>query len=584
MYEYNKNIYRSFRSLLDKCDKCFGASIAFLYKDRKGIIIKKTYSEFVNDVKGTSNWIYQNTCSSREQKIVVLSQNCYEYVVTLFACLCGAGIFVVIDSSTDIEKVIKTINKLDIGMLIVDDEYEDKIINSREEISKNIKCLSLVEESSMEKFVLKEAQDFEFCERNVNELHVIVATSGTTINFQKFVMLSATNLLTNIVAMNSNYSATKQKVLLSLTLSHLYSIMGNVVFPVSRGDEVFIASGIYGIESDLLEYNPTTVALVPLIADALLKKYIKLKLENEDVSFKSVFGTNFMELRLGGAVISPELLQGYHDLGVNIVRGYGLTEAATNITVTKPIAEENDLNTVGHVLPCNEVKIVDGEIWVRGKNIMLGYYNDEELTKETLIDGWLKTGDAGYLSDDGRLYITGRIKEIIVLSNGENLNPEEIEQHFLAVKDVDECAVFTIDDKELCMIVYAEKYLDNPKGILENVKKANKELPFGKQIGRFEISEIPLPKTSIGKIKRSDISKSFYRVSIINDIRNMILNRLYKNVTLGYDTDFKDELGLSSFDMFAFWCEIEDRYERKIRKNDFMKCRCIDDVCKQIIS
>lgn len=556
----------------------YNDSVAIIYKDLTGVTIKKTYKEFVDDVIGTANWLYNVAEKQRGKKITVLSKNRYEYIVVLYACLCGAGVFTVIDFNATIEDVLDTIHTLEIDVVIMDKEYEEKLRDSKNAIDTSVKLFAMDDALETTKFNVLSSECYEFEDFSADGLHLLVATSGTSVQFQKYVMLSAKNILTNTYSMNADYVVAPQKVLLSLPLAHLYSIMANVIFPISHGDEIYIANGVYEIEKDLIEYNPTTVALVPLIAEGLLKKYQKLCAENKETKPEVVYGKNFSELLIGGAMISEELLHGYNDMGINIVRAYGMTETATNITVTKPITEEHDFKTVGYVMSCNEVKIVENEIWVKGDNVMMGYYQNPDLTKETIVDGWLKTGDAGYLSEEGKLYVTGRIKNIIVLSNGENINPEEIENIFMAEKCIEECVVFSLDDKMLNMIVYSEEYLEKPEELMSIIKKMNKNLPYSRQISRIQISETPLPKTSVGKIMRKSVSTFYEKILIYNEMKELIGGHLYQKHLVKTTTDFKDELGLTSLDMFSLWCEMEEKYNRKIDKADFMKCRCIVDV------
>ena len=577
-----KNDFSTFRNLLSSCKNHYKDSVAIIYKDLNGVTIKKTYDEFVKDVIGTSNWIFDVVEKQRGKKITVLSKNRYEYIVVLYACLCGAGVFTIIDFNATIENALDTIHTLEIDVVIMDKEYELKLKGNEIQSDNSVKLFAMDDALETPKFNVCCSESYEFEDCEADELHLLVGTSGTTLQFQKYVMLSAKNILTNAYSMNTDYIVAPQKVLLSLPLAHLYSIMANVIFPISHGDEIYIANGIYEIEKDIIEYNPTTVALVPLIAEGLLKKYKKLCIENKETKLEDVYGKNFCELLIGGAMISEELLHGYNDMGINIVRAYGMTETATNITVTKPISEEQDFKTVGYVMSCNEVKIVDNEILVKGNNVMMGYYQNPELTKETIVDGWLKTGDAGYLSEDGKLYVTGRIKSIIVLDNGENINPEEIESVFMAEECVDECVIFSVDDKTLNMVVYSEAYLKSQEELMILIKNVNKTLPYSRQISCIQISETPLPKTSVGKVMRKSISAFCEKILIYNEMKKIIGDHLYKKEIVYITTDFKDELGLSSLDMFSIWCEMEEKYNRKIEKTDFMKCRCIVDIYKVI--
>ena len=211
-----------------------------------------------------------------------------------------------------------------------------------------------------------------------------------------------------------------------------------------------------------------------------------------------MLGEHFRRIILGGAFIEPKLREGLLSYGIEVICGYGMTEA------TGPVSSEEGAGaragSVGDILPCNEVKIIDNEICIRGTNVMQGYYHDEQTTAEHLQDGWLKTGDYGYIKDH-YLYITGKKKNLIITSNGENVSPEELEKYLHESPMIREVICFQKDD-QIQAVIYPNMETFNQETLDAWVKSVNQRLPMYKQIRKYTVTDKELEKTSSMKIKR----------------------------------------------------------------------------------
>ena len=221
---------------------------------------------------------------------------------------------------------------------------------------------------------------------------------------------------------------------------------------------------------------------------------------------KAAFGGNLRTIYCGGAYLNPEMIEKFRELNINLVQGYGMTECAPCISRNSEQCVKEE--SVGKLLPGCEAKVVDGEIWVKSSSVMLGYYKNEEATKETLVDGWLRTGDLGYVDEDNFLYITGRKKNLIILSNGENVSPEELENRISEDPLVAEVLVYEEDGQITAEIYPNEEYAakkrikDVQAELSARVDAMNRALPMFKQVRRIKLRETEFEKTTSRKIKR----------------------------------------------------------------------------------
>jgi len=383
-----------------------------------------------------------------------------------------------------------------------------------------------------------------------NALAIIVFTSGTT-GKGKGVMLTQKMLLSNI-AEGLKYIDVTEKSIALLPLHHTFGSTINVLGHLSKGAELYLSMGTRYVLKELKAEKPTHLVLVPLYLETFYRKIManikdkgkeavvanmmkvsnglrKVGIDRRRVFFKDIleaFGGKLQFVISGGAPISQELIDAFDAWGVTVINGYGITECAPLISVNRN--KKQVKGSVGFVLPSDEVKIADpndngeGEIRVKGPNVMLGYYRDEAATADVFDEeGYFRTGDFGRLDSDGALYITGRLKNLIILSNGKNVYPEEIEKVFAAVPGVQDAIVYEgqsarglehnaivleiFPDAEYCkangvedMHAHMQKYIDEYNRIA---------VPY-KKVGILKVRTEDFPKNTLRKIQRFKIDKT----------------------------------------------------------------------------
>ena len=379
-------------------------------------------------------------------------------------------------------------------------------------------------------------------------------TSGTTA-MSKAVMLSHENLCTNLFDIASTIKVDENDVFLSfLPLHHTFECTTGFIYPISKGSAIAFCEGIRHIADNLKEYHISVMVSVPILFESMYKKVmkniekkgklgtvkkgikisqflLKLGIDIRRKLFKEIHDNLGGKLRLfvsGGAALDPEAEKGFNELGVTMYQGYGLTESSP------VIAAEDDkyrrLGSIGRAFPSLDVKIVEpneegiGELVAKGPSIMLGYYNNEEATKETIDEeGWLHTGDLAKIDKDGYIFISGRKKFVIVLKNGKNVYPEELETLINKIEGIKESFVYgkpeddgdykicskIVYDKELAMEVFGATEEEQLKEeIWKEVKKINKTMPAYKYIREILITDEDLIKTTTQKIKRFEEIKT----------------------------------------------------------------------------
>ena len=372
-------------------------------------------------------------------------------------------------------------------------------------------------------------------------------TSGTT-NFPKAVLLSQRNICTNISAIATWVKIYPNDTLLSfLPIHHTFECTITFLYGLYGGATVAFCDGLKHIQKNLAEYKVSVFVAVPLVLETMYKKIqhaieekgktklintmskisntlLKCHIDLRKIFFKQVldnFGGNLRVVFYGAAPMNKDTIIGYNNLGIDLVQGYGLTE--TSPVISAETDKEKRPGSVGLILPNLEAKIDNpdkdgiGEITVKGPSVMLGYYKNEKATKEVLKDGWFSTGDFGYIDEDGFLYVTGRKKDIIVLKNGKNVYPQEIEFLINKIPYVIESLVYPRErsktDTMLCAkIVYDEEMIKQYLGektekeykdiIWKQIKEINKELPVFKHIKDITLTTEPFAKTTTQKVKR----------------------------------------------------------------------------------
>lgn len=541
----------SVKDLMRQATEEAGDKIAFMYKEGKENI-EVTYAKFQEDTIALGTAITE--LGLNDKHIACIGDNSYKWLTTYLTVLKSDGVFVPVDKELPIEDIINILKSSDSEILFYAEKYEKYVEQILREAT-NIKFLigfSRREESnnvlSYDRFIEDGRKSFNAgnqkylkLKSDPNSLKLLVYTSGTT-GMAKGVMLTENNLI-SCVYYGLQVATVYSRCLSVLPYHHTYEGVAGILVALHHHSTICINDSLKNVLKNLQFYKPDYIYLVPAFAELFYKKIISNAKENKkygimktmivvsnalrkigiDVRkklFKSVhdaFGGNLRQIVCGGAPIRPEVGKFFDDIGIDLLNGYGITECSPLVSVNRPYF--NDCRTVGVVLPCCEVKIVNpdedgnGEVHVKGKIVMLGYYNDEERTNEVLKDGWFNTGDYGNINKKGQLSITGRKKNLIVLNNGKNVFPEEIEAYIARVPYVQEVVVRGIKEDSREVGLQAEVFLNQDmvksmgiEDVHETLKKdisnVTKELPVYKKITDIKIRENEFVKTTTNKIKR----------------------------------------------------------------------------------
>jgi len=521
---YNVPQIKNLKDMIIYCAETYKDSIAFQFEQNKEII-KVSFREFLNDINNLGTALH---CRSlHNEKIALIAENSYEWILTYFAVINGGNVIVPIDPDTQEDQIKKLINNTDPSVITCSQKYF-------EEIQKVNKCTSIQKIIVIEKDIpdlliqgktLLYEGERSYIDYNVknNDCSVIVYTSGTT-SQPKGVMLSHKNLASDTVAAIKNVYFAGSSILV-LPLYHTFAFIG-VLCVMLSGRTISINKNLKDFKEDLIRYNPQNLILVPMILESLYKQiwiqakkkkkegalqklirvsniFLKIRIDLRRILFSSVhksFGGKLEFIVSGGASIPDKYVKGFRAMGIQILNGYGISECSPVVTVNRNCYYRD--NSVGQALDGVKIKIIDDEILVKGDIVFSGYYQDESGTHEAFQDGWFKTGDLGYLDDDGFLYVTGRKKFVIVLSNGKNISPEELENYFYALDYVKEALVYQNGDR-----IEAEAYLGEEADVYENqieqdLETINNQLPAYKNITKVKIRKTEFPKTPTKKIKR----------------------------------------------------------------------------------
>ena len=531
-------------------------NVAFRLKEKNGEEIKYldiTYTEFLDEVNSLGTGLFK--LGLRGKRVAILSKNRYEWPLTYVALLFGGIIAVPLDKGlTDIE-IENSILRSKVDAIVYEEKYTEIIEKIRESKKSNLKefiSMDKIENARYIKDVIDlgkaeiENGNKEFVDFKIDDkaLATLVFTSGTTSN-SKIVMLSQYNIARNISDMQLVEDFRSTDINLAfLPFHHTFGSTGQLIM-LSSGITTTFPDGLRYIAQNLKEYHITFFVGVPLLIEAIYKKIeegIEKKGKKNAVKFGKIltkillkFGIDirrkvFKDIidELGGlrfvisgaASLDPKVEGGLNDLGILTVQGYGLTETAPVLCAEN--YKYRKYGSVGFPMKNVQIRIEDkakdgiGEIVVKAPNVMLGYYEDEEATKAVLKDGWLHTGDYGYIDDQGYVYITGRKKNVIVLKNGKKIFPEEIEENINKIDLVEECLVFGLpkdDDVVLSVKVkYNEEIVKEKYGeisseelrkiIWDKIKETNKLVPKYKYVKNMILTNEEFAKTTTNKIKR----------------------------------------------------------------------------------
>ncbi len=561
--------FTDLKDMLNKSAEKFADKPAYVYKTETPgefrSILYKDLKEHVDSL-GTS----LINMGLQGKRIAVISENRYEWSLAYLAVACGTGVIVPLDKALPPNEIESLIIRSQVEAIFYSSNYDDIMMDIKSRNTTDLRYYISMDLEGKTEGVLSQSEliekgkklldggnrDFLDAKIDAEKMGIMLFTSGTTAK-SKAVMLSHKNICTNLMDIAAVIKLTEEDRLLSfLPLHHTFECTVGFLYPLSKGCSIAFCRGIKHISEDIKGFQITAMISVPALYEVMYKRLIKTiekngklqlvekgtKISNILIKFgvdmrKMIFGEihNYFggKLRLfvnGGAALDPNVEKGFNDLGIVTVQGYGLTETSPVISAGNDFYRR--VGSIGKVFPSLKVKIINkdkegvGEIIVKGPSVMLGYYNNEEATKEVLKDGWFYTGDLGYFDKDNFLYISGRTKNVIVLKNGKNIFPEEMETLICRIEGIKEAMVYgkpeeKDDDLKICAkIVYdkeimkdtfnIEKEEDIKEHIWEKIKEINKTMPAYKYIREIIVTDEELIKTTTRKIKRHEELKKIF--------------------------------------------------------------------------
>ena len=560
---YKSEPIKNFRELLERVEEKYSNNIAFKYKKDATVkepeYIEKTYAQYIKDIKALSTNLL--SLGYKGKKVAVIGNNRYEWCTTYMAVTTGGMIIVPLDKALPNNEIENLVKRSGAEVVIFDKKYMDvmlKIKENKENAVNRLICMDNEEIDGVDKYndilndgykLLEKGNDQYYkIKIDENAMSILLFTSGTT-NAPKGVKLSQANICADISSISTWVKIYPTDTLLSfLPIHHTFECTITFLYGTFSGATIAFCDGLKHIQKNMQEYKVTILVAVPLVLETMYKKIqkgikdqgkeevikkvtkisnglLKCHIDLRKVFFKQIldnFGGKLRVVLYGAAPMNKETIIGFNNLGVDLVQGYGLTEISPVISAETD--KEKRPGSVGLVFDEIEVKIDNpneegiGEILVKGPNVMSGYYENEEATKEAFTDdGWFKTGDYGYLDKDEFLFITGRKKDIIVLRNGKNVYPQEIEFLINKLPYVKESLVYQRGqdktDTMLCAkIVYDPELIEKEFGkgteeeyqnkLWEEIKKINKDLPTFKHIKKIQITTQEFAKTTTQKVKR----------------------------------------------------------------------------------
>ena len=570
---YKTTFIDDMRALVEESAQNFPDSIAISYKDKPSDkeVKKVTFKKWRNDVRELGTSLISR--GLREENIAIVGENSYGWCCSFFAVMAIGSVTVPVDKELPIEDIDGIISTTSCKAVIFGKTAEDKIkeilkngglktvelfvsieptcsIDKSLLDGKSLASIAELKEEGNDLYVLRGDNSYYDYKIDVNKLASIVFTSGTT-GKGKGVMLSQANICLDMTLGMYNFDITR-KTLHVLPPHHTFGSTVNYVGHLSQGCEVYISSGLKHVSDEIREQQPTHLILVPAFLEVMNRKIwttarkskqegllkFMMKVSNGlrkigiDIRrklFSSVleaFGGKLELVICGGAKLDEEIIKTFDALGITVLNGYGITECAPLISANRN--KYRKPGSVGTPILACRVKIDnpdengEGEICVKGPNVMLGYYNNPEATAEVFDkDGFFHTGDYGRLDEEGWIYITGRKKNLIILSNGKNVYPEEIEADMQKIEGVNEVVVYAGESRAqkdkitIVAEIYPDADLLKDKGITDmqkyfedQVKILNDRMPHYKAVKRVKLRDTEFQKNTSRKITRFSIDKN----------------------------------------------------------------------------
>lgn len=512
---------KDLKELVDFCAKEYGDKKAFWYREKNTEIVK-SFKQFASDVEALGTYLlslgYKNT------HFALMGENSYEWIVSYFAVVNAGNVIVPIDKENVAKDVNFQLTQSDTKVFLHSDTYSD-IAEFCEIESINFKSYDELIAKGKE-LLANGDTSFRDTVIDAERMCAIVFTSGTTSD-PKGVMLNHKGLATDAIISSKNLYVPEGTVSL-LPLYHTFGFMACVLCQMLRGWPVFINTSLKRAFDDIKYAQPKHISVVPMLLIVIYNKIwsnvraggkeklfktmikvsnalLKVGIDIRRKAFKQVFdafGGNLEMLITGGSSIDEKYIKGFRDIGITVINGYGITECSPIVSTTRN--EHFAPKSVGAIHPTLEARIVDGEVQIKGPTVFMGYYKNDSATQATFDGEWFKTGDLGSLDEDGLLYIDGRKKNLIILSNGKNVVPEELEAILMNNADeIKEVLVYGQDDRIVAEI-YPDTEIEGVEKIINSkVSEINQKLPVFKRIAKVKFTDEEFPKTTTKKIKRT---------------------------------------------------------------------------------
>lgn len=495
------------REIVVQAEKNYGAEDAIRYKVKKDTIEARSYADLKADSESFSCVL--EGLGEQGNHIALTGMTSYAWIVAYLGIVNCGSVAVPLDVSLPAEELCELADRADATVFVVDEVRRDVMEIVKERCPKLKYLISMQkEESDGEILALSQlmAEHEGSCEfvPEPDTLATIMFTSGTT-GKSKGVMLTHRNLAENATCLDMKFP--ERTVLLSvLPIHHAYCLSMDILKGISVGSVICINDSLIRMAKNIKLFKPNVILMVPLMIETMAKKLEDAAGLPPQIVKKEVFGEQLHTICSGGAYLPPAMLELFGKYGITILQGYGMTECAPVISTT--VSWNVRKGSVGQLMPNCEAKVVDEELWVRGSSVMQGYYQMPKETEETLVDGWLRTGDLGYVDEEGFVYLTGRKKNLIITKNGENVSPEELENKIKEARLVQEILVRenegVIEAEIFPDLEYAQKHeITDLRTELQKVIDAyNQSAPAYKKVYRLKVRDTEFAKTPSKKIKR----------------------------------------------------------------------------------
>lgn len=507
--------------------KLYGSRTAYQYLV-EDTVVGKTYRDLEHDINAVASFFVQK--GYRKKHIAILGSACYPWIITFLGIANSDNIVIPLDKMLPQEELLNLLVMGDVEILFLSEEFEPMMQSIREGENKVTEIISFSDAAFRE---ILRTKPVGLPALDPEALVEILFTSGTT-GTSKGVMLSQKNIVSNINEINRMDFTRNLKcapvVLSVLPIHHTFELTVDNLGVLYCGATICINDKLENIVANLKRFRPAVILVVPAIAEIFYKKVMegieaggakgkiafakkcnralsRFKIDARRTLYKGLlekFGGNLTNIIVGGAALREEVAQAFEEFGIHMYQGYGLTECAPLVAANYP--GQNRFGSVGRPVSYMDIKIENEEILVKGPGVMLGYYKNPEATAEAITDGWFHTGDLGRQDEDGYIFITGRSKNLIILDNGKNIYPEELEEYVMTVPGVKDVMVYD-DNGRISAIVQPNDAGDKNliSRIKQGIRKINEKLPTYKRIIGLDFRMQEFPKTTTLKIKRREV-------------------------------------------------------------------------------